>query len=266
MAVLNPTQTKRKQIPPLNFTVAPVVEIANPYASLTLEEILDRNPYLPVLSAVLGICDDGLPVLLDLADPNPRSVLVGSSHPEGGRRLLATALRSILIRKQTEDLDILIVSRDPDVWQPFQSLAGTHALKILPVYDRISGSAILRYSRILDERMNGLSHGGFHILLVDDLDYLRQVDFDVQINFQWFAKEGARYRMWTLAGIQAEKVEENDRFLGSFQTRILGQISDPFYSGWLADARPPNTRDFHLTEQFCVRIRRNWMNFWLPGR
>ncbi len=266
MAVLNLPQVKRKTIRPLDFQVAPVVEIANPFATLSIDEFLQRHPYLPESTAVLGICEDGLPVLLDFTDPNPGSVLVGSTHIEGITRLLQTILLSTLIGTTTNDLNILIVSRDPDAWQPFQAFAGRHTLEILPVFDRVAGSAILRFSRILDQRMNGRTRGGVHLLLVDDIDFLNRVDFDVQINFQWFAKEGAQYRMWTLAGIEAEKVEQIDPFIGAFRTRILGYVNDPFYSTWLANSRPPDTGSFHPTQQFCVRIQRNWMNFWLPGR
>ncbi|GAP15421.1 hypothetical protein LARV_03207 [Longilinea arvoryzae] len=266
MAVQNLPQIKGKTIRPLNFQVAPVVEIANPFATLSLEEILQRHPYLPESTAVLGVCEDGLPILLDLTDPNPGSVLVGSTHIEGSTRLLQTALLSTLICTTANDLNILVVSRDPSAWQPFQALAGQHILEILPVFDRASGPAILRFSRILDQRMNGRTRGGIHLLLVDDIDYLNRVDFDVQINFQWFAKEGARHRMWTLAAIQPEKVEQNDPFIGAFRTRILGYVNDPFHSTWLANTRPPDTGSFHPTQQFCVRIQRNWMNFWLPGR
>ncbi len=266
MAVLNLPQVKRKTIPALNFHVAPLVEIANPFAALSLEDILERNPYLPDLTAVLGVCEDGLPVLLDFNDPNPGAVLVGGSHLEGVTRMLQMTLLSALRSTPARDLEVLVVSRDPAAWQGFRGLSRKQALEILPIYDRASGSAILRFSRILDQRMNGRSHGAVHLLVVDDVHLLNQVDFDVQINFQWYAKEGAHHQMWTLGGIQAENAEQSDRFLTGFQTRVLGAVDDAFSAAWLANSRPPDTSAFHPTQQFCVRVKRNWLNFWLPGR
>lgn len=266
MAVLNLPRVKQRAIKPLNIQVAQSFTIANPFAALSFAEYLNRHPYLPENSVVFGICDDGLPVLLDLQDPAPGSVLISSSHLEGVIHILQMALFSTLTRTNSGELSILVISRDPDNWQPFQKLAGRHRLEILPVYDRVSASAILHFSRILDQRTNGRSRGNLHLLIVDDIDYLNRLDFDALINFQWFAKEGAQYQMRTLAGIQAERVEENDRFLSSFRTRVIGYVSDPFHATWLANARPPDTTAFHPTEQFCVRINRSWMNFWLPGR
>lgn len=266
MAIQVLPKSKRNPTPPLHFRVAMPVEVDNPFASLSFDDLIDRHPYLPDLTAMLGICEDGLPVLLDLTDPKPGSLLVGSTHPEGVRQLLKLTILSTLARSRSSDLDVLIVSRVPEQWQSFCNLAGAQRIEVLPIYDRASSSAMLRYGRILDQRMNGRSRGGIHLLLVDDLDGLNQLDFDVQINFQWLAKEGPAYQMWTLAGLQAEQVEQNDRFLASFQTRVLGQVSDPFFATWLAAAQPPDTAAFHETQQFCVQINRNWMTFWLPGR
>jgi hypothetical protein len=266
MTIQDLSQTERKTPTALNFRLAPAPEIVNPFAMLSFDDLLRQHPYLPDSTAILGICEDGLPVLLDLTDSQPGSLLVGSTSMVGIRKLLHLALFSTLIRTVSTDLEVLVLSTDPDQWQPFWSMAGNHHLEILPVSDRLAGSAVLHFGRMLEQRMHGRGGREICLLLVDDLDAINRVDFDVQSNFEWLARDGPRHQIWAFSGLLAGQVERNDHFLGCFKTRLLGQVDDAMHATWIANARPPDTRDFHRTQQFSVRINRNWMNFWLPGR
>lgn len=266
MTILTLPQTIQKS------TLAPIIKFAshvgieNPFANLSIEGLLQQHRYLPDITAILGICEDGLPILLDLTDPKPGSILVGGSNLIGVKHLFELAMISALANSTSQDVEILVVTRVPEEWKVFKSFPGQPKIDILPVYDRISGEAILRLCRILDERMTGRPSDTVQLLIVDDLNALNFVDYDVQVNFQWLAKEGPYYQVWTMAGIEAENIQTSDRFLSSFQTRILGQIDDSFQAGWLANARPPDIAAFHPTQQFTTRINHNWMNFWLPGQ
>lgn len=266
MAFQDLPQIKRRNTPALHFRVAEDAQSRNPFAALSLEGLLAKHPYLPDLTAMLGICEDGLPVLLDLTDPKPGSILIGATQLDGVRQLLQLVLFSTLMRTPANELEVLVVTGEPDQWQPFERFGSQHQLEILPVFERSAGEAILHLGRLLDQRRTGRARGNVRLVLVDDLDALTRQDFDVQLNFDWLAKEGPHYQMWALAGLQADRVEQNDRRLLSFRTRVLGQVDDPFHATWLAGARPPETGLFHPTQQFSVRINQNWMNFWLPGR
>ncbi len=258
-------QIKRKNTSALHFRVVEPMEVRNPFAALGFDDLLAQHPFLPDLTAILGICEDRLPVLLDLTDPKPGSVLIGATHLEGARGLLQLALFSTLVRTPGRGLEVLVLTSDPEGWQPFERLASKHHLEIRPIFERAAGEAILHFGRLLDQRRNGRAQGSVRLMLVDDLNALNHLDFDVQLNFDWLAKEGPQYQTWALAGLQADRVEQNDRHLSAFRTRVLGQIDDPFHATWLAGARPPQTGLFHPTQQFSVRINQNWMNFWLPG-
>lgn len=261
---LSPIKTKTRTH--LNFYVAPPVEIVNPFASLSFDDLLHGHPYLPDLTAILGVCEDGLPVLLDFTDPKPGSLLVGSAHVDGVRRLLQLALFSTLARTPSAEIDVRVLSSEPDQWRAFPGIAGFSQPEVLSLYDRSAGAVILQYARHLEQRMYGRTRDGIELLVVDDLNAINRADYDVQSNFEWLAREGPRHRIWTLTGLNAYQVGQNDRYLASFQTRILGQVDDPACAIWLANARPPDTPALHPTQQFCVRINRSWLNFWLPGR
>lgn len=241
-------------------------QIANPFSRLSLEGFLTQHPYLPEDTAVLGICDDGLPVLLDFTDPMPGSVLVAGTHLPGSRQLLQLALSSTLRRTVSHDLDILVVSQDPSAWQAVNKYTGRHHLEILPIYDRISGAAILHLSRMLEQRMNGRSRGETILLFIEDVHSVDQLDLDVQVNLQWLIDQGPQYGIWSLAGMSAKGVEKIDSFVASFRTRILGHVDEPGLSARLANVRSIDTTYFHPSQQFCVRVKQNWMNFWLPGQ
>lgn len=238
----------------------------NPFAGLSLASLIQQHRFQPDHTAILGICEDGLPILVDWTNPRPGSFLVGGSNQVGMTRLLQLAAISTLAHTPQSQLEILILSGQPEQWASFQRFPGEPNLTIIPAYEREAGAAILGCSRMLDQRMNGRRHSDLMLILIDDLAYFSRSDFDVQIGLQWIARQGPQYQMWMLAGIDAGLVQECDRFLPSFQTRILGQIADPFQAGWLANRQVPDTANFHISQQFCVRIHDQWVNFWLPGQ
>lgn len=250
----------------LDMRVSRQNQVANPFARLSIEGFLNQHPYLPEETAIFGICEDGLPVLLDFTDPMPGSVLVAGTHLEGSRQLLQLALSSTLRRTLSHDLKILVVSQDPSAWQSMFRNTGRHQLEILPIFDRLSGAAILHLSRTLEQRMNGRSHGETSLLFINDLHVVSQLDLDVQMNLQWLIDQGPQYGIWSLADVAAKDIEKIDSFVTSFRTRILGQVDEPGLSARLANVRSIDTSKYHPTQQFCVRVNQNWMNFWLPGQ
>lgn len=266
MAIQDLSQVLRKTPPRLNFYVAQQVENENPFEQLSFADLFRQHPFLPDRTAILGVCEDGLPVLLDFTDPKPGSLLVGSSDFAGIRKLLQLAVFSTLARTPPADIEIHILSNDPDHWLSFPDVGQYDRYEVIPAYDRAAGASILQTGNHLEQRLYGRTGEGIELLVVDDLNAISRSDYDVQSNFEWLTREGPRHQIWILAGLQAGQIEQNDRFLAPFQTRVLGQVDDPACAVWLANARPPDTTQFHPTQQFSVRINRNWMNFWLPGR
>ncbi|HWQ04482.1 MAG TPA: hypothetical protein VN452_03925 [Longilinea sp.] len=250
----------------LNLRVPQPGQVTNPFARLSLDGLLNQNPFLPEKTAILGVCDDGLPVLLDFTDPKPGSILVSGTHLDGPRQVLQLALSSALLRTFSFDMDVLVVSQDPSVWQSTLRINGNHHLEVMPIYDRLSGAAILHLSRLLEQRMNGRSQVETSLLLIDDVHSVGQLDLDVQINLQWLIDQGPQYGIWSLGGMSANRMEEFDSFVSSFRTRILGQIDEPDRSARLANVRSMDTSKYHPTQQYCVQVNQNWMKFWLPGR
>lgn len=265
MSTLTLTQFNRKRIEAPRIPLA-LVDEENPFENLTIAGLMQKHRHLPDLTAILGVCEDGLPILLDFTDSKPGSVVVGSSQLYGAKQLIELAMISVLANSPAHEVEIFVVTREPEKWSSFKTFPGNPTIEIHPVYDRNSGAEIYRLCKILDERMAGRPREVVELLIVDDLNAMNFVDFDVQLNFKWLAKAGPEYRMWTIAGIEAENVQSCDHFLTSFQTRILGQIDDSFQAGWLANAPPPNVKAFHPTQQFTTRVNQNWMTFWLPGQ
>lgn len=238
----------------------------NPFAHVTAQSIIQQHRFLPDHTAILGLCEDGLPVMVDWLDPRPGSFLIGGTNLDGITQLLQLATITTMARTMKSEMAILILSSRPENWSSFQKFPGSPEITIQPIYERKAGDAILRCSRQLDQRMNGRTRSILQLVIVDNLAYLNHVDFDVQVNFRWFARQGPDFKMWTIAGIDSSQTQDCDSFLPSFQTRILGQTNDPFQADWLANGPAPDTTWFHPRQQFAVRIRHNWMNFWLPGQ
>jgi hypothetical protein len=64
----------------------------------SLYQLIEQHPDLPLQSAILGQCEDGLPMLLDMSDPTPGAVIAIGDEREEQLELLRTAVSSLAMR------------------------------------------------------------------------------------------------------------------------------------------------------------------------
>ena len=62
----------------------------------SLEALLAQVGELSPYSVVLGVCEDGLPITLELDNPAPGALLISSEHKGGKTRLLRAVLASAM--------------------------------------------------------------------------------------------------------------------------------------------------------------------------
>jgi hypothetical protein len=230
-----------------------------------LGSVLERLANLPAQTAILGVCDDRLPVLLDLSDPAPGAILVASDDDTLRLRLLRTLLQTAAALNSPRSVQFLVLSSAPEVWRAWLDHLDI-ARHCLGVDGLLEGSAdrwLLKLSNWADQRRTG-SNGPAVILVVDDLAAVPKMEYDARVNFDWLVKEGPAVRIWPVSALAVEDAPELVRWVRLFKTRILGPAADPALYRQLASVDEQEGAALVDETQFAVRINENWLKFRIP--
>ena len=78
---------------------------------------------LPLFTAVLGLCDDGAPLLVRLASPDVAHVLISGTTGSGKTALCQTIILSLVMTHRRSQLQLVLVDPKRRAFAPFSSLA-----------------------------------------------------------------------------------------------------------------------------------------------
>jgi hypothetical protein len=235
-----------------------------------LEDVLGRLAVPPAQTAILGVCDDGLPVLLDLNDPAPGAILVVSDDDLLRLRLFHTLLQTTALLNSPRSVQFLILSARPEEWQNW--MAGReisrHCLGVerLPDHGQetnVDGSPerwLVKLAGWADQRRSGVVTGPAVILLVDDLNAATALEYDARVNFDWLVKEGPAVRIWPVVGLRTASAKELTRWVRLFKTRLLGPADDSAVFTQLSG----DSQAAVGPAQFAVHVAERWLKFRVP--
>lgn len=236
----------------------------SPFASWppTLAELTAAVGPLPPYSLTLGACEDGLPFLLDLANPAPGALLVCGDPGCGKNQLLLTVLTSGILQNQPEQLAISIIADEPERYLDLAD--AEHIQEIFPADDPAVGDLIQELSSLVEERRHS-GPGELAVLLVIDdlaacLEALEPESFE---RLYRLARHGPRARVWTIAGLATRTAPTRtvEQFLAAFRTRLYGRIASPNRTSGLTSDLPHEIRS-NEDGVFCLPYGEEWLRLW----
>lgn len=236
-------------------------------SSLSLAGLLERLSNLPPQTAILGVCDDELPVLLDLADPAPGALLVAGDSREQRFNLLRTLIQTAAALNSPRSVQFLVLSSQPQEWQDWLNglEAARHCLAVEGLQEGNADRWLLKLSGWADQRRTGSITGPAVLLIVDDLAAATQLEYDARVNFDWLVKEGPAVKIWTVTCASAEELPTLARWVRLFKSRVFGYAADPAIYGQLVQTDELETSLFSDESQFAIRIQDSWLKFRLPA-
>ncbi len=190
----------------------------------TLADVLDRHPELPASAALLGLCEDGLPLVLDLEDRSTGSLLLVSDDSFASRKHLGMILASVQSLNQPENVRIHLVTRRPDRFN-----GSPHLMDILSPDDDKTYHLLSELVGLVENRLtvakfsvgrsfisslSGLvGFSGFaptpnqaeeqpvlHLLVIDQLELvLQQMEPGGYAFLRWLLRRGPQMGVWTIA-------------------------------------------------------------------
>lgn len=224
----------------------------------TLESVLTKFTPLPANGLFMGVASDGLPVLLNMADPRPGALLVLGDGRSGKTDFLQGVARAASLTHHPRCLRFAVVTSHPEEWEGWSGQP--HCFGVwTPETPGLKD--------ILVDLSTGPQQGSPSeslLFLVDNLQCITDLPIDIQEKIYWLLANGASNRLWTFASLEADLAGSLPLWVKAFGTRIYGRVGDPGVAERLTSMPGANLRTLLNGAQFCIRERNHWLRFWLP--
>ncbi len=241
----------------------PIISRTNLAEIPLLEEVLENLHPLPVYSVLLGLCEDGLPVILDLTDPSAGAFLIAGDNGFANFALLYSILTTPYKVNTEKEVNLHMISTQAD------DLIELHRQP----HFKISFDPSRPECEIVIEEMVNLVHHRqgsgeiqpIHILAIDGLDLLFQtLSMEAQSWFKWLLQFGPEAGVWIFATIESNCVNNTHYgVIESFPSRILGNIKSPQMARYLSGMSRDNLNDLTQESQFFMRSGGGSFNMWM---
>jgi hypothetical protein len=223
-----------------------------------LKETLKILGPLPRTALFLGLADDHLPVLLNLADPVPGPVLVAGDSGSGKTRLLQLVADAIGQTHDADSVRFAVIAEQPDEWDALSSSPNCEG--ILCFQQPLTTNYL---SSLVNWAHTNKHSDQFVVLLIDGLEGLH-ADPSMHQSLRWLLLRGPARRIWPIVTVKATRASSVSEWLPSFRTRLCGHIAADRDLTPLTGSADLTFDELQAGSQFCMREGRNWLPFRLP--
>lgn len=231
------------------------------YDPIQIEAELCKNGNLSPKSALLGMCEDGLPFVMDFSNPTPGSLLIAGDPGSGKSRLLRSLLDSASRLINPETIQIIRAVESPSSENSAGELDPNieqETKQSLP--DQISALA----TRIETRKKNPAPNQLIIYVIQDLFAFIASLDKDTLTTFVKVVKHGPRYQIWTIASFSPESRQMiNAQILDAFRTHLLCGILDRKAASYVSGDSRLNTRKLEKGMQFYVPYGDRWLRSWI---
>jgi hypothetical protein len=231
-----------------------------------LSEIHQRFPNLPLKSILLGISEDEWPVLIDLADPGIRPIIILGDSRSGKTHLLKIILQSAINQAPENAMQFAVI--DPD--HQFDNIlkqAEDKDLCLFSTHAQVNEirEKVLKLAEITEKRHTKQQQNNDILFIIDGLDILQTLDMDTQHSLEWLFKFGPYAHVWPIVSLNSEKAANFSRWIRLFPMRLLTHM--PKQTGHRFGLfEGVDTGQILPRKQFCVHLPSGWLTFWVPQK
>jgi hypothetical protein len=229
----------------------------------SLETMLADQRHLPPYSLFMGICEDGLPLVLDFLEPASGSFLIASDSGFDNTALMHSLITATIKANHEDEVFVHLISPHADDllyfhWQPNFKIS----------YDpfRPEVEVVLEEMvNLVAERQRGGQITPVHMFAIDGLDILQQaLSAQSKIRLDWLIEHGPEVGFWTFATIESTYISPAmGPVLELFASRILGRISQPNLARSLSGLSRSYLYDLHNGLEYFVRTMGHSFNIWM---
>ena len=220
--------------------------------------IADASP-LPREALFLGMAEDNLPVLLNLNDPIPGPILIASDQASGKTKFLQMIARAAELLHTPSEIQYGVITQYPEEWAAFQENqinAGIYSAQHSNTHEFLQS--------LFTWAHNNKGEGQSILLLIDDLEAMKNIDQQTEQNLRWLLLRGPSRRVWPIITVNAHNARNVEAWLTFFRTRLFGRIQDAQDSNFIAGYTSETLNDLTAGSQFAMREGNTWLKFLSP--
>lgn len=234
--------------------------------SYSFDDLIRQHPNIPELTAFIGK-SGGMPILFDLEDPRPGSILIVNDHLPFIRKLMTVMMKSLVTYSQPTSLQFVTISHYPEKWmETIQEFDPQYSFcaGVSGEYENSAEDWIHYLAKKADDRLSGRNSGPTAILFIDDSELINHLNIQTRLNFEWLLANGASSRIWVVSGLDIRKNPDLMHPFDHHKTRIYGHI-DRNLSEMKSKIMPAGILEQLQPERnFATKIGSNWVRFWAP--
>jgi hypothetical protein len=221
--------------------------------------ISDIGP-LPQEALLLGLAEDGLPVLLDLVDPAPGPILVIGEGGSGKTGFLRSLARSADQFHDPGDIQFGAITPFPDEWKTLETMPG--CLGVWPDYHPSAGEFLMRLISWADALIAGKQKV---LLLMDGLDLMTEFPAETCRDLRWLCLHGPERHIWPVVTVNARRFDRQAHWADCFHTLIYGHVGSYDLARSLVVDPNADLAALLAGTQFSLQTGEGWLQFSIPS-
>jgi len=233
--------------------------------TVTVGSLLQSCEPTPANFILLGKCRDGLPLLLELGNPQMGAVLISGDAGCGKTHHLQVIAQSAVRLAHARNMQIAVLSANPGEWT---GVLGDEEMKrclhgFYAWYDPQAIQLIAELTDLAEARRQGECQGSAILFVLDDLNFAESMGCEAQFNLRWLISYGSQSNIWLVAGIHAGYANTESYWLEPFRTRVLGRTKNQEDAALLATGCNPGSEVLE-PGTFSVQTGESWVTYQLP--
>jgi len=182
-----------------------------------LKNVLKKIGPLPEEALLLGLANDGFPVLLNLWNPTPGPLLITGDSGSGKTDFLKMVASFVVSTHQPREIQYSVITARPHEWEGYVDYP--HCIGVFPT----DGQGSMNFIRALDAWTEMYRHSRQSVLLlIDELADFIYWKSDLCRELRKILLHGPEKKIWPIATVNLESSQDVVSWLEYFHTRILG--------------------------------------------
>lgn len=231
-------------------------------AWIKLEDVLKEHDDLPEGSLILGVQDDGKPLVLALDDPSIGAVLIAGDSAAANRKHLRAVLASAERLNGPDLLQIDIISRTEESFRSDYSVLKRNCTASDPCVFEILGE----YLAEIETRLRDEKQLPFRMLIIDEVDELTARLADDSLRFlRWMMRRGAQVGIRIFASIETDRLPGFEaKTYRAFDLRLYGKIREAAAAERYTEISPQVLKQLSAGVEGCFKLDADVIRFNIP--